>query len=190
MSKIHVVVLVAAASVLMAGVRVLALPSDSADAHAEIRSFVNELKQEDGSYNYQFETTNGIAQQEQGVGGYYASGSSQYYSPEGQLIQLTYTADENGFQPQGEHLPTPPPIPEAILKSLEWIRNHPEENEEYEHHDQHDQHDHHGHGHGHGAEQGKQYLQQGQSQQLPVGSLLAPASAPAAASGLPYERKI
>ncbi|EDW40233.1 GL25146 [Drosophila persimilis] len=163
MSKIHVVVLVAAASVLMAGVRVLALPSDSADAHAEIRSFVNELKA--GGWQLQL----------------------PYYSPESQLIQLTYTADENGFQPQGEHLPTPPPIPEAILKSLEWIRNHPEENEEYEHHDQHDQH---GHGHGHGAEQGKQYLQQGQSQQLPVGSLLAPASAPAAASGLPYERKI
>ncbi|XP_033250045.1 pupal cuticle protein Edg-78E-like [Drosophila miranda] len=183
MSKMHIVVLVAAASVLMAGVRVLALPSDSADAHAEIRSFVNELKQDDGSYNYQFETTNGIAQQEQGVGGYYASGSSQYYSPEGQLIQLTYTADENGFQPQGEHLPTPPPIPEAILKSLEWIRNHPEENDEYEHHD-------HGHGHGHGAEQGKQYLQQEQSRQLPVGPQLAPVSAPAAASGLPYERKI
>ncbi|KAH8379953.1 hypothetical protein KR009_008215, partial [Drosophila setifemur] len=118
----HVVVLVLS----LAGV-LEARPSDSPDAHAEIRSFVNELKQEDGSYNYQFETSNGIAQQEQGVGGYYASGSSQYYTPEGQLIQLTYTADENGFQPQGEHLPTPPPIPEAILKSLEWNRNHPEE---------------------------------------------------------------
>ncbi|KAI8041158.1 pupal cuticle protein Edg-78E [Drosophila gunungcola] len=170
MSKISVVVLVAVSILL--GVR--ARPSDSADAHAEIRSFVNELKQEDGSYNYQFETSNGIAQQEQGVGGYYASGSSQYYTPEGQLIQLTYTADENGFQPQGEHLPTPPPIPEAILKSLEWNRNHPEETGEYEHHD------HHSHSHGHGQEQqeqGKQYLQ-------PAGALLAPASVG------PYDRKV
>ncbi|XP_017128138.1 pupal cuticle protein Edg-78E [Drosophila elegans] len=172
MSKISVVVLVAVSILL--GVK--ARPSDSPDAHAEIRSFVNELKQEDGSYNYQFETSNGIAQQEQGVGGYYASGSSQYYTPEGQLIQLTYTADENGFQPQGEHLPTPPPIPEAILKSLEWNRNHPEETGEYEHHDHHS----HSHSHGHGQEQqeqGKQYLQ-------PAGALLAPASVG------PYDRKV
>lgn len=32
---------------------------------------------------------------------------------------MTYTADEHGFHPQGAHLPTPPPIPEAIQKSLE-----------------------------------------------------------------------
>ncbi|KAH8239972.1 hypothetical protein KR032_009861, partial [Drosophila birchii] len=175
----NVVVLVAVTVSMLLGVQ--ARPSDSPDAHAEIRSFVNELKQEDGSYNYQFETSNGIAQQEQGVGGYYASGSSQYYTPEGQLIQLTYTADENGFQPQGEHLPTPPPIPEAILKSLEWNRNHPEETGEYEHHD----HDH--HHHQHGQEQGKQYLQ-------PAGALLAPATAVSVGSvvgqGLPYDRKV
>ncbi|KAH8397418.1 hypothetical protein KR222_003265, partial [Zaprionus bogoriensis] len=163
---------VAAISLVCTAVESLPLPSDSADAHAEIRSYVNELKQEDNSYKYQFETSNGIAQQEQGVGGYYASGSSQYYDPEGQLIQLTYTADENGFQAQGEHLPTPHPIPEAILKSLEWNRNHPEEEVEQYQHDAHAAHDAHVHG-------GEQYLQ-------------APAAAAAAVpvSGLPYERKI
>lgn len=94
------------------------------DAVAETRSFSNDLK-EDGSYQYQFDTTNGIAAQESGVGGHYASGSSAYYAPDGQLISLSYTADENGFHPSGEHLPTPPPIPAAILKSLEYIRTHP-----------------------------------------------------------------
>lgn len=47
------------------------------------------------------------------------SGSFSYTGDDGQKITLTYTADENGFQPQGDHLPTPPPIPPEILKSLE-----------------------------------------------------------------------
>ena len=97
---------------------------DQYDAVAETRSFSNDIK-EDGSYQYQFDTTNGIAAQEAGVGGHYASGSSAYYAPDGQLITLTYTADENGFHPLGDHLPTPPPVPAAILKALDYIRTHP-----------------------------------------------------------------
>jgi len=48
-------------------------------------------------------------------------GSYSYFSPEGELISVTYIADENGFQPTGDHLPTPPPIPEAIQKALDII---------------------------------------------------------------------
>jgi len=107
---------------------VYALPNQY-DAAAETRSYKSDLK-EDGSYSYQYETTNGIGAQESGVGGYYASGSAAYYAPDGQLIQLTYTADENGFHPQGDHLPTPPPIPAAILKSIEYIRTHPNQEEQ------------------------------------------------------------
>ncbi|XP_061715756.1 larval cuticle protein LCP-17-like [Cydia pomonella] len=87
-------------------------------------------------YSYVYETSNGISGQESGVlknvgkdeAALEVKGSNQYTSPEGQQIQITYTADENGYQPQGSHLPTPPPpqaIPDYILRSLEYIAAHP-----------------------------------------------------------------
>lgn len=71
---------------------------------------------------YNYETANSITAEEQGEArgdGTKAHGSYSYISPEGEHISITYTADENGFVPQGSHIPTPPPIPEAILKSLQ-----------------------------------------------------------------------
>lgn len=46
------------------------------------------------------------------------TGSYSYPSPDGTIITVTYVADENGFQPLGDHLPTPPPIPQEIVSSL------------------------------------------------------------------------
>lgn len=85
----------------------------------------NSQVNDDGSYKLDYATSNGISAQEEGFGGHHASGGFSYYSPGGELIQLSYLADENGFKPQGNHLPTPPPIPPQILKSLEYIRLHP-----------------------------------------------------------------
>ena len=36
------------------------------------------------------------------------TGSSYWVSPEGEKFTLTWTADENGFQPKGDQLPVPP----------------------------------------------------------------------------------
>ncbi|XP_012286591.1 endocuticle structural glycoprotein SgAbd-8 [Orussus abietinus] len=90
----------------------------------------------DGSYSYSYETGNGIQAQEEGhlnnagseSEAMSAQGGFSYTAPDGTPIQLTYVADENGFQPQGAHLPTPPPIPKEILDALEYIAAHPEEN--------------------------------------------------------------
>lgn len=83
---------------------------------------------------YSYETGNSISAEEQGflknAGNpeqetQVAQGQVTYTSPEGQVIQISYIADENGFQPQGEHLPTPPPIPPAIQKALEFLATLP-----------------------------------------------------------------
>lgn len=61
--------------------------------------------------NVEGENTDAVVQQ----------GSFSYTSPEGTLITVQYTADEQGFRASGDHLPTPPPIPEEIQKGLDII---------------------------------------------------------------------
>ncbi|XP_049876699.1 endocuticle structural glycoprotein SgAbd-3-like [Pectinophora gossypiella] len=93
---------------------------------AEILKYENEIT-EDG-FHYAYETSDGTKAEQEGrvlpgakpeEGSLQVSGSYSYVGDDGQTYTVTYTADENGFQPQGAHLPTPPPIPEAILKSLQ-----------------------------------------------------------------------
>ncbi|KAL3280967.1 hypothetical protein HHI36_004192 [Cryptolaemus montrouzieri] len=97
----------------------------SADASATILSQEFE-NNGDGSYKFSYETSNGIKAEEEGElkpggeeGIQSAKGSFSYTGPDGQEIKVEYTADENGFVPKGDHLPTPPPIPPEILKALE-----------------------------------------------------------------------
>ncbi|XP_050674597.1 pro-resilin-like [Leptidea sinapis] len=91
----------------------------AADRNAEILRYDNEI---DGDrFAYSFETSNGISAEESGVaaGGVKAQGQFSYTGDDGNAYSITYTADENGYRPQGNHLPTSPPIPEEILKSIE-----------------------------------------------------------------------
>ncbi|CAH1645413.1 unnamed protein product [Spodoptera littoralis] len=81
----------------------------------------------DGTYRYNYDALNGIAVHESGAPraagpeglAVTVEGGFSYTAPDGQEVSLTYTADENGFHPVGSHIPTPPPIPEAILRSLQ-----------------------------------------------------------------------
>ncbi|XP_017048450.1 pupal cuticle protein Edg-78E [Drosophila ficusphila] len=98
--------------------------ADNINKDAQIRSFQNDATDAEGNYQYAYETSNGIQFQEAGNPSG-ARGALAYVSPEGEHISLTYTADEEGYHPVGDHLPTPPPVPAYILRALEYIRTHP-----------------------------------------------------------------
>nr|CAD7423102.1 unnamed protein product [Timema monikensis] len=77
-----------------------------------------------------YQTGNGISAQEQGYlknsgikdqEAETVQGSYSYTAPDGTPITVTYTADENGYQAQGAHLPVAPPIPVEIQRSLDLI---------------------------------------------------------------------
>ncbi|XP_053607499.1 pupal cuticle protein 20-like [Plodia interpunctella] len=104
----------------------------SGGANIPITKFEN-VNNGDGTYKFSYETGNGISAHESGAPraqgpegpAVTAEGGFSYSAPDGQQISLSYTADENGFHPVGPHLPTPPPIPEEILRSIEFNKRNP-----------------------------------------------------------------
>jgi Insect cuticle protein. len=83
---------------------------------------------------HSFQTSNGIAAQESGflknAGNpeaevQVAQGAYTYTGADGNPYSLQYTADEEGFKPSANYLPTPPPIPAEIVKALEFLASQP-----------------------------------------------------------------
>ncbi|XP_031765754.2 uncharacterized protein LOC116413062 [Galleria mellonella] len=95
-------------------------PQAESDRNAVILNYENTITPE-GEFAYSFDTSNGIHAEENGtsVDGVKAKGAYSYIGDDGKLYSIVYSADENGFQPRGDHLPTPPPVPEAIQKVIE-----------------------------------------------------------------------
>uniref|UniRef100_A0A182RQA4 Uncharacterized protein n=1 Tax=Anopheles funestus TaxID=62324 RepID=A0A182RQA4_ANOFN len=86
----------------------------------------------DGSYTYNYETSNGISASQASNDGTNANGNFAFTAPDGQRYEIVYVADEYGFQPQGAHLPTEPPAPDHVIKMLEDMRANPPEGADIE----------------------------------------------------------
>lgn len=80
----------------------------------------------DGTYAFSYETSNGIAGQESGVGGVSATGEAKWVADDGTPIQFSYVANEGGFQPTGDHIPQAPP---HIARLIEWLEAHPSDDD-------------------------------------------------------------
>lgn len=110
-------------------VAVYAAPADPKDIPIVAQETIIEP---DGSYRYNYETGDGVKASQVGdlkqidketVG--ISQGSYSWQGDDGKTYTVTYIADENGFQPTGEHLPVPPEIPAAIQKSLAYLATAP-----------------------------------------------------------------
>ncbi|CAG9795954.1 unnamed protein product [Diatraea saccharalis] len=97
-------------------------PERAQAAYERNAAIVRQNNENDGeTYHYAYETENGISAEERGVAtnGVEAQGGYSYTGDDGQVYSIRYTADQNGFVPEGDHLPTPPPVPIEILNALE-----------------------------------------------------------------------
>ncbi|XP_058979642.1 larval cuticle protein 2-like [Musca domestica] len=101
------------------------------EVHAETTNFAADVNEH--GFQYAYDTTNDIHAAASGDENGDHKGDFSWVSPEGEHIAVQYVADENGYQPNSALLPTPPPIPEAILKALEYIRTHPPKEVDHEH---------------------------------------------------------
>ncbi|EFX66320.1 hypothetical protein DAPPUDRAFT_263370 [Daphnia pulex] len=95
------------------------------DTTTSIPILRQELGINNGSFINNFETGHGIVVNESGsqkqIGdgsGTVSSGAFSFTNPEGAVITVNWVADENGFQATGDHLPTPHPMPEHVVKML------------------------------------------------------------------------
>merc|ERR1712071_184478 len=78
-------------------------------------------------YSFSYETENGISVSESGVQKQIGAKADEartvsqgkYSYPEDSVTYtVTWVADKNDFQATGDHLPTPPPMPEHVIKML------------------------------------------------------------------------
>ncbi|KAH8416023.1 hypothetical protein KR222_006647 [Zaprionus bogoriensis] len=118
-------------------VAALALVSaDSSQSQPQLLGYDSNVEH-NGKFRFSYHLDNGQEVVEQGelkniekadAGGEAVKG--QYsWEVDGEKYSVTYIADENGFQPIGDHLPTPPPTPESVLKALQYIKDHPPKTE-------------------------------------------------------------
>ncbi|XP_066941906.1 cuticle protein AMP1B-like [Macrobrachium rosenbergii] len=70
------------------------------------------VDQGDGNFNYNFELSDGTAIDAAGTpgeeGAVNIQGSYRFTLPDGVVVHITYVADEAGFRPEGDIIPTPP----------------------------------------------------------------------------------
>lgn len=90
-----------------------------------ILSVISQDNNPDGTFEFAYETSNGIVGQSSGSDGK-EIGERSWIAPDGTPVKFSYVADENGFQPTGDHLPQPPA---HIARLVQWLVDHPSDDD-------------------------------------------------------------
>lgn len=96
----------------------LAAPPPAAPSSSDKDTVIQKLESDVGidGYKFAYETSDGVAREESAqlkniapdVDALQVQGTVSWTAPDGQKFTVRYVADENGFQPQGDHLPVAP----------------------------------------------------------------------------------
>ncbi|EDV51112.1 larval cuticle protein 65Ag1 [Drosophila erecta] len=101
-------------AIVFAALFAVALAAPAPDAQAQVLRLESDVQPE--GYNFALETSDGKKHEEQGAlknagteqEAIVVRGSFSFVADDGQTYTVNYIADENGFQPQGAHLPVAP----------------------------------------------------------------------------------
>nr|XP_027208967.1 cuticle protein CP14.6-like [Penaeus vannamei] len=120
--KLLIVLCLAAAAAAAPGY----VDADSSEREAAILRD-DRVHGDDGRYNVDVETENGISLSQSGSpegnnGAIIKAGQYTYTAPDGTVVSVKFVANENGFQPESDHLPVAPefphPIPDFVLRQI------------------------------------------------------------------------
>lgn len=108
-----------------------------------IKDFIPIVSQEsdidvEGKYHFSYESADGSRAAQTGElkvldkdhSGPSVTGEFIYKGADGKEYKLSYTADENGYQPQADYLPVAPEVPPAIARALVYLATAPPPKEE------------------------------------------------------------
>lgn len=128
--------------ILFLFVTLLCVAFAAIDNEREVKILRQEQQVNSDGYRYAFETDDGTKAEQEGelkvidkdlsIG--IARGNYAYTGDDGNSYSVSFVADENGYQPQGDHLPVAPEIPPLIRKALEYAAAHPEPEEKLNKH--------------------------------------------------------
>merc|ERR1712106_134399 len=84
------------------------------------QGFRNTPTDAEGNYDFNFSNDDGSTREEFGEPAF-VQGSYSFVAPNGEVVSMQYTADENGYHASGSHMPTPPPMPLHVQRLLDHL---------------------------------------------------------------------